>query len=217
MTKLKDQNFPLHPDRLPEDLAGYQQVMVGETRTDDIVIPDACNWPDEAAFAGPIAAHHMIHHGLIQVGLRDLMRVYRKMPCPKQCDAHNRECTDPQHIGMGLMGCPADPVTGETLKAKTYDDGKPPLAWLPWDGIKEVALVQAYGHSKYKDFNNYRKGMEVSRNLSCAMRHIGAYMEGEDMDPESKRSHLAHAACRILFVLQNLHDKKAIDDRYKRS
>lgn len=100
-------------------------------------------------------------------------------------------------------------------RALTYDGGKEPLAMLPWAGIDEVARVQAYGHKKYKDFNNYRKGMEVSRNLSCAIRHIRDYMNGHDADAESGCNPLGHAACRILFVLQNLHDGTAIDDRYK--
>jgi hypothetical protein len=101
-------------------------------------------------------------------------------------------------------------------KALTYDGGKAPLAQLPWAAIEELSLVQLYGHQKYKDFNNYRKGMEVSRNLSCALRHIKEYMEGHDVDAESGRNPLAHALCRIAFVLQNLHDGTAIDDRYKR-
>jgi hypothetical protein len=73
-----------------------------------------------------------------------------------------------------------------------------------------------YGHKKYKDFNNYRKGMEVSRNLSCALRHIEEYLSGHDKDAESGESPLAHAMCRIAFVLQNLHDGTAVDDRYKK-
>lgn len=101
-------------------------------------------------------------------------------------------------------------------KALTFDQEKSPLAYLPWAGIDEVAHVQAYGAKKYGDFYNYRKGMEVGRNLSCAIRHIRAYMEGENLDKESSRSHLAHACCRLLFTLQNLHDGTAIDDRYKK-
>ncbi len=100
--------------------------------------------------------------------------------------------------------------------AKTDDDKKPPLAWLPPEGIRSVARVQAYGHRKYKDFNNYRKGMEVSRNCSCAMRHIVAFMDGETLDPESGENHLSHACCRLMFVLQNMKDGVAIDDRYVR-
>lgn len=101
-------------------------------------------------------------------------------------------------------------------KAETYDSGKAPLAWVPWAAVKEMSMVQAYGHQKYKDFNNYRKGMEVSRNLSCALRHIEEYMSGKDADDESKLNPLAHAMCRIAFVLQNISDGVAIDDRYKR-
>lgn len=102
-------------------------------------------------------------------------------------------------------------------KAATYDDGKAPLANIPWAAVDEMALVQAYGHAKYGDFNNYRKGMEVSRNLSCALRHIRDYMSGHDKDPESGRHTLGHAMCRIAFVLQNIADGAAIDDRYKRA
>lgn len=102
------------------------------------------------------------------------------------------------------------------MKAKTYDAGKAPLAWVPWVAVTAMARVQAYGHRKYKDFNNYRQGMEVSRNLSCALRHIRDYMEGRDIDPESGESALAHAMCRIAFVLQNVADGTAVDDRYVR-
>ena len=101
-------------------------------------------------------------------------------------------------------------------KGATYDDGKVPLAWLPWAAMRAIAKVQQYGHKKYKDFNNYRKGIEVTRNLSCALRHITEYLDGQDNDPESGEPHLAHAACRIAFVLQNIHDGTVIDDRYKK-
>jgi len=101
------------------------------------------------------------------------------------------------------------------IKAKTYDDGKPPLARLPWKGLRAVAEVMQYGNDKYGNYDNYRLGMEVSRNLSCAIRHISEYMEGEDLDQESQKSHLAHAAARLLFVLQNQADGTAEDDRSK--
>lgn len=114
---------------------------------------------------------------------------------------------------------PAIEVTSEVIlenKALTYDDGKAPLALLPWTLIDEMALVQGYGAAKYGDAHNYRKGMEVTRNLSCALRHIRKFLRGEDNDPESGKSHLAHAACRLGYVLENMADGVAIDDRYKR-
>lgn len=102
-----------------------------------------------------------------------------------------------------------------TDKALNYDEGKDPLAHLPWNAISQMSRVQMYGHEKYKDFNNYRKGMEVTRNLSCAIRHIRDYLLGKDKDEESGLHPLAHALCRIAFVLENIAEGKAIDDRYK--
>ncbi len=103
-----------------------------------------------------------------------------------------------------------------SYKALTYDDGKPPLAQLPPEGIRAVARVQAYGNSKYGSYHDWRKGMEASRVVSCAMRHLMAYMDGETTDPESGQPHLAHAACRILFLIQNTKDQTVTDDRFVR-
>jgi hypothetical protein len=100
--------------------------------------------------------------------------------------------------------------------AKTNDEGKPPLSLLPPEGIRAVARVQAFGARKYNSFHNYRNGLEASRLCSCAMRHILAYMDGEDLDDESKESHIAHACCRLMFLLQNQKDGVLLDDRYKK-
>ena len=102
------------------------------------------------------------------------------------------------------------------MGALTYDDGKPPLARLPLKALREVAFVQLYGAQKYGDFENYRKGMEITRNASCAIRHIADFMDGQDLDSESGCNHLAHAACRLLFILENIAEGTAIDDRFKR-
>lgn len=101
-------------------------------------------------------------------------------------------------------------------KAKTNDEGKLPLAWLPWAAIEAIAEVQLFGHQKYKNFNNYRLGMEVSRNASCALRHIMEYLKGNTIDPESGLHHLGHALCRLAFILQNEAEGTAIDDRYRK-
>jgi len=101
----------------------------------------------------------------------------------------------------------------EPSKARTDDSGKPPLAKVPLALTEAVANVMEYGHKKYGDYNNYKKGMEISRNLSCALRHIMAFQNGEDNDPESEQNHLGHAAARLGFVLDNIKRGTAIDDR----
>jgi len=46
------------------------------------------------------------------------------------------------------------------------------------------------------------------------MRHIAAYNEHENKDPESGLSHLAHAACCLLFLLEYEDTHPELDDRY---
>lgn len=185
---------------IPTSLAGYHSLRVCLVESDDLLIPtnsmSTADW--SFAYDRPI----VIGDETDPCGEIDGFRVYRLNPVPTHLD----------HLEDKPIPAPAM----ATAKAQTYDNGKAPLAYLPWEAVKEVAQVQAYGHAKYKDYNNYRKGMEIGRNLSCAVRHIAEYMEGHDLDAESGRSHLAHAACRIMFVLQNLHDGVAIDDRYQK-
>lgn len=65
--------------------------------------------------------------------------------------------------------------------------------------------------------NNWRKGMEWSRMVDAALRHLGAWNEGEDLDPESGISHLAHCLCCIIFLLWYSLNGKGTDDRWKDS
>lgn len=102
------------------------------------------------------------------------------------------------------------------IKARTDDGDKPKLALIPTAGLRAVVKVQDYGFRKYHDYFNYRRGMEASRVVSCALRHLYSFMDGENNDIESGQPHLAHAACRIMFAIQNLEDGVLIDDRFKK-
>ena len=101
--------------------------------------------------------------------------------------------------------------TGTALK---FDGGKLPLHLLSTEAMNQTAAVLAFGAEKYAA-HNWRKGFVWSRPLSAAMRHITAFNAGEDKDPESGLSHLAHAACCIMFLLEFEKTHKELDDRYK--
>jgi hypothetical protein len=101
--------------------------------------------------------------------------------------------------------------TGTALK---FDDGKLPFHLLSTEAMNQTAAVLAFGAEKYAE-HNWRKGFVWSRPLSAAMRHITAFNAGEDKDPESGLSHLAHAACCIMFLLEFEKTHKELDDRYK--
>ena len=101
--------------------------------------------------------------------------------------------------------------TGTALK---FDSGKLPLHLLSTEAMNQTAAVLAFGAEKYAE-HNWRKGFVWSRPLSAAMRHITAFNAGEDKDPESGLSHLAHAACCIMFLLEFEKTHQELDDRYK--
>ena len=71
-----------------------------------------------------------------------------------------------------------------------------------------------YGKQKY-GAQNWRKGLKFSRLTSATLRHLLSWNEGEDYDNESGLSHIAHAACNLLFLLELIHSKPDLDDRYK--
>jgi len=100
---------------------------------------------------------------------------------------------------------------GTALK---FDQDKLPLHLLSTEAMNQTAAVLAFGAEKYAE-HNWRKGFVWSRPLSAAMRHITAFNAGEDRDPESGLSHLAHAACCIMFLLEFEKTSKHLDDRYK--
>lgn len=88
--------------------------------------------------------------------------------------------------------------------ATKHDDGKPQLHRylhdLPLDVMNQWLEVLDFGAVKY-DRNNWKKGMQYSRLYDAALRHMSAFWEGEEMDPETKLPHLAHAMCNIGFLM----------------
>jgi hypothetical protein len=94
-----------------------------------------------------------------------------------------------------------------------YDGGKPRMELLPFEALEAVARVMAFGAVKYGD-HNWRGGMAWLRLLGAALRHLGAWARGEKADPESGESHLAHAACCVLFLLTYEIAKLGTDDRH---
>lgn len=104
----------------------------------------------------------------------------------------------------------------ETLNARgtKYDGGKLPLNLLSTTALYETAKVLAHGAKKY-GVNNWRQGIEWSRVIAAALRHLTAFNNGDNFDTESGLSHLSHAACCIMFLQEYVQTHPQLDDRYK--
>ena len=105
-----------------------------------------------------------------------------------------------------------------TLKPKLggtkHDQDKPRLELVPPKALIEVAKVLTVGAAKYED-HNWARGFKWSRLYGASLRHILAHMGGEDLDQETGLSHIAHAICGLMFLLEHEVDKLGQDDRRK--
>ena len=95
-----------------------------------------------------------------------------------------------------------------------YDAGKPRMDLVSPYALEEMAKVMTIGAKKYGD-HNWRKGLLWSRVFGALLRHGYAYWRGENTDPETGLSHLAHVMCCAMFLLEYSQTHIELDDRYK--
>lgn len=94
-----------------------------------------------------------------------------------------------------------------------HDAGKEPVGLIPREAMLAEARVLAFGAEKYAA-HNWRKGMRWSRLGDAAMRHLLAWLDGEDIDPETGLPHLAHLRCCAGFLLTYAERGDGTDDRH---
>ena len=94
------------------------------------------------------------------------------------------------------------------------DGGKPRPALLATHAMVGLGEVLAYGAKKYDD-DNWRHGMRWRRVADALLRHVFAYLGGEDRDPETGLLHIDHALCNAMFLSEYQHTNTGIDDRWK--
>ena len=92
------------------------------------------------------------------------------------------------------------------------DNTKTRYDLLPPELLEETAKVLTFGAQKYSA-HNWAQGASWSRYFSAMMRHMWAWWRGEDNDPETGFSHLAHAACCLSFLIAYQRRGLGEDDR----
>lgn len=93
-----------------------------------------------------------------------------------------------------------------------YDGGKVMFQLLYWSFIEEMAKVMTYGAGKYGE-RNWQDGIKVSRLWGATFRHLVAILKGEYMDKESGITHLAHAACNLMFIFWVYRERPELNDQ----
>lgn len=101
---------------------------------------------------------------------------------------------------------PVEPVAPVPGPGRKFDGGKLEYGLIPPLALKEMVKVLTFGAQKYER-DNWKKVPDSKRRYFDALqRHVWAYKEGEQLDPESGIHHLAHAACCLFFLYE--HDVK---------
>jgi hypothetical protein len=91
-------------------------------------------------------------------------------------------------------------------EGRKYDSGKRQW-WYMWQFLPELEQVTdilTFGDKKYpaEDGSNWRLVDNAERRYTSAlMRHLSAYLQGEKVDAESGKSHLAHMITNALFLM----------------
>lgn len=93
------------------------------------------------------------------------------------------------------------------------DSDKPSMSLLDRHALVQITRALDFGSKKY-DAHNWRKGMRYTRLMDASLRHLFAFNDGEDLDQESGISHIAHAACSLMFLLWMQENRRDMDDRH---
>lgn len=88
---------------------------------------------------------------------------------------------------------------------------KAPLSCVPMNVVAELGVAMLEGASKYGRHNWRASGVRSSVYFDAVMRHMIAWWEGEDIDPDSNLSHVIKAMA-TLTVLRDAQISGMLED-----
>lgn len=98
------------------------------------------------------------------------------------------------------------------MEGARYNKGKTRWGLLSWPALGELVKVLEFGAQKYDSWN-WSKGLSWSECFESLQRHAIAWYQGEDTDPETGLSHMAHVLCNAMFLVHFILFRTGKDDR----
>jgi len=90
---------------------------------------------------------------------------------------------------------------------------KVPMSTVSAPVLMEMGLAMLEGDRKYGRHNYRVIGVRASVYYDAAMRHLMAWWEGEDIDPDSGISHITKALSCLAVLRDSMINEKFTDDR----
>ena len=92
---------------------------------------------------------------------------------------------------------------------------KCPMHLLSPSAMRETANALGHGAEKYGPRNYRLAGVNATTYVGAILRHLTAWNDGEDLDPESGLSHIAHVSACCDILLDGMATQMLNDDRSK--
>ena len=90
---------------------------------------------------------------------------------------------------------------------------KAPMSTVSAAVLAEVGVAMLEGAAKYGRHNYRAVGVRASVYYDATMRHLMAWWEGEDVDPDSGMSHITKAITSLVVLRDAMIQSKVEDDR----
>lgn len=99
---------------------------------------------------------------------------------------------------------------------QAYGDLKVPLALVPSSALIWMGRAFKEGARKYGPYNWREKAVETMTYANATLRHLYAWIDGEDVDPESGMPHLGLAMASLAIIADATETGCSIDTRPKK-
>lgn len=118
---------------------------------------------------------------------------------------------------MGLNGCvygtSPGVVVAEVNPKAALGDAKPSMSLIPPAALLHMGAAMKNGAAKYGALKWREVSLDSTTYYDAAMRHMLAWLDGEDVAPDSGVHHLGHvmACCAIVLdaiSMGNLNDNR---------
>ena len=106
-----------------------------------------------------------------------------------------------------------DTITKDTNPKDAIGISKAPLSTVSVPVMAEVGVAMLEGALKYGRHNYRVAGVRASVYYDAAFRHLGAWWEGQDIDPDSGISHITKCIAGLMVLRDSMMQGNWVDDR----